>query len=89
MRHRRNDTSASLPHNRRDNAIALLTECQDISWDRCADSFYATQGAYAEYIIAPRGNLIKKPAHLSWAEAASIPEVLLTGMSLRRCCHAT
>lgn len=40
------------------------------------------QGAYAEYIVAPRGNLIKKPAHLSWAEAASIPEVMLTGTLL-------
>ncbi|PIL35168.1 hypothetical protein GSI_02957 [Ganoderma sinense ZZ0214-1] len=38
----------------------------------------AAGGAYAEYIIAPRGNLVKKPARLSWAEAASIPEVVLT-----------
>ena len=36
------------------------------------------QGAYAEYIVAPRRNIIKKPAHLSWFEAASIPEVFLT-----------
>ncbi|KAI1786870.1 quinone oxidoreductase [Ganoderma leucocontextum] len=38
----------------------------------------AAGGAYAEYIVAPCGNLIKKPANLSWAEAASIPEVMLT-----------
>ncbi|KAI0824012.1 quinone oxidoreductase [Trametes gibbosa] len=38
----------------------------------------ATGGAYAEYIVAPHRNLIKKPAHLSWVEAASIPEVFLT-----------
>ncbi|KAI0373786.1 quinone oxidoreductase [Pilatotrama ljubarskyi] len=38
----------------------------------------ASGGAYAEYIVAPHRNLIKKPAHLSWAEAASIPEVFLT-----------
>ncbi|KAI0754573.1 quinone oxidoreductase [Daedaleopsis nitida] len=35
-------------------------------------------GAYAEYVVAPYRNIIKKPAHLSWVEAASIPEVLLT-----------
>ncbi|PIL35093.1 hypothetical protein GSI_02881 [Ganoderma sinense ZZ0214-1] len=35
-------------------------------------------GAYAEYVVAPRGNIAKKPAHLSWAEAASVPEVMLT-----------
>ncbi|EIW52389.1 quinone oxidoreductase [Trametes versicolor FP-101664 SS1] len=38
----------------------------------------ASGGAYAEYIVAPHRNLIKKPAHLSWVEAASIPEVFLT-----------
>ncbi|CDO72169.1 hypothetical protein BN946_scf184970.g21 [Trametes cinnabarina] len=38
----------------------------------------ASGGAYAEYIVAPDRNLIKKPAHLSWVEAASIPEVFLT-----------
>ncbi|KAI0630000.1 quinone oxidoreductase [Trametes polyzona] len=38
----------------------------------------ASGGAYAEYIVAPHRNLIRKPAHLSWAEAASIPEVFLT-----------
>ena len=36
------------------------------------------QGAYAEYIVAPHRNLLRKPAHLSWVEAASIPEVFLT-----------
>ncbi|KAI0351397.1 quinone oxidoreductase [Trametes cingulata] len=35
-------------------------------------------GAYAEYVVAPHKNLIRKPAHLSWIEAASIPEVFLT-----------
>ncbi|KAI0718186.1 quinone oxidoreductase [Cerioporus squamosus] len=38
----------------------------------------AMGGAYAEYILAPHRNLIKKPAHLSWIEAASLPEVFLT-----------
>ncbi|RDX46586.1 quinone oxidoreductase [Lentinus brumalis] len=38
----------------------------------------AMGGAYAEYILAPHRNLIKKPAHLSWVEAASLPEVFLT-----------
>ncbi|KAG2009941.1 quinone oxidoreductase [Coprinopsis cinerea AmutBmut pab1-1] len=35
-------------------------------------------GAYAEYVVAPQKNLMKKPAHLTWAEAASIPENFLT-----------
>ncbi|KAI0770603.1 quinone oxidoreductase [Fomes fomentarius] len=35
-------------------------------------------GAYAEYVVAPHRNLISKPAHLNWAEAAGIPEVFLT-----------
>ncbi|KAI0694851.1 quinone oxidoreductase [Earliella scabrosa] len=35
-------------------------------------------GAYAEFVVAPHRNLIKKPAHMSWLEAASIPEVFLT-----------
>ncbi|KAI0762024.1 quinone oxidoreductase [Trametes elegans] len=38
----------------------------------------ASGGAYAEYILAPHRNVIKKPSHLSWIEAASIPEVFLT-----------
>ncbi|KAH9935132.1 quinone oxidoreductase [Epithele typhae] len=38
----------------------------------------AMGGAYAEYIIAPHRNLLRKPVHLSWVEAASIPEVFLT-----------
>ncbi|TFK93295.1 quinone oxidoreductase [Polyporus arcularius HHB13444] len=40
----------------------------------------AMGGAYAEYILAPHRNLIKKPAHLSWIEAASLPEVFLTAL---------
>ncbi|KIJ17867.1 hypothetical protein PAXINDRAFT_167810 [Paxillus involutus ATCC 200175] len=35
-------------------------------------------GAYAEYIACNQGLLIKKPAHLSWVEAASIPENYIT-----------
>jgi len=35
-------------------------------------------GAYAEYILVPHRNVFKKPAHLSWVEAASIPENYLT-----------
>ncbi|KAK0497355.1 quinone oxidoreductase [Armillaria luteobubalina] len=40
----------------------------------------APGGAYAEYILAQESHLIPKPAHLSWAEAASIPEVFLTAL---------
>ncbi|KAF8215182.1 quinone oxidoreductase [Mycena galopus ATCC 62051] len=35
-------------------------------------------GAYAEYVLVAETNLMRKPAHLSWAEAASIPENFLT-----------
>ncbi|KAF8631070.1 hypothetical protein AX15_002672 [Amanita polypyramis BW_CC] len=35
-------------------------------------------GAYAEYIASPQTHLMAKPSHLSWVEAASIPEVFLT-----------
>lgn len=37
------------------------------------------QGAYAEYIVVQQTHIAKKPTHLSWAEAASIPENFLTG----------
>jgi NADPH:quinone reductase-like Zn-dependent oxidoreductase len=43
--------------------------------------FFNIQGAYAEYTIAPQKNLMRKPTHLSWPEAASIPENYLTGKS--------
>ncbi|KAG6370681.1 putative quinone oxidoreductase PIG3 [Boletus reticuloceps] len=36
-------------------------------------------GAYAEYVVCNQGLLIKKPASLSWVEAASIPENYITG----------
>ncbi|KAF9265274.1 quinone oxidoreductase putative [Marasmius fiardii PR-910] len=35
-------------------------------------------GAYAEYIVVPASHLIPKPPHLTWNEAASIPEAFLT-----------
>jgi len=38
----------------------------------------ATGGAYAEYIVVNATHLIAKPKHLSWVEAASIPEAFLT-----------
>ena len=45
------------------------------------------QGAYAEYISSPQTHIMKKPSHLSWTEAAGIPEVFLTGE--RRTCVRT
>ncbi|KAG6816994.1 hypothetical protein H0H87_000889 [Tephrocybe sp. NHM501043] len=38
-----------------------------------------SNGAYAEYIALPASHIIRKPNHLSWVEAASIPENFLTG----------
>jgi NADPH:quinone reductase-like Zn-dependent oxidoreductase len=37
-------------------------------------------GAYAEYVVCSKKLLIPKPSHLTWAEAASIPENFLTGL---------
>jgi len=44
------------------------------------------QGAYAEYIAVASTHIIKKPASLSWVQAASIPEAFLTGNWIR-CDH--
>jgi hypothetical protein len=46
-----------------------------------ADRLSYPQGAYAEYIVSPATHLIPKPASLSFSfvDAASIPEVWLTG----------
>ncbi|KAG6900639.1 hypothetical protein C0993_006743 [Termitomyces sp. T159_Od127] len=38
-------------------------------------------GAYAEFIVLPSSHILRKPSHLSWAEAASIPENFLTGQN--------
>jgi NADPH:quinone reductase-like Zn-dependent oxidoreductase len=37
-------------------------------------------GAYAEYVAVHATHLMHKPSHLSFVEAASIPEVWLTGL---------
>ena len=37
------------------------------------------QGAYAEYVICWEKLVMPKPGHLTWVEAASIPENFLTG----------
>jgi NADPH:quinone reductase-like Zn-dependent oxidoreductase len=37
------------------------------------------QGAYAEYVICWEKLVMPKPSHLTWVEAASIPEHFLTG----------
>lgn len=38
------------------------------------------QGSYAEYVVCSEKLLIPKPSHLTWTEAASIPENFLTGV---------
>lgn len=38
------------------------------------------QGAYAEFITVLQTHVLRKPTHLSWTEAAGIPENFLTGM---------
>ena len=43
------------------------------------DACVYPKGAYAEYIVVPETHLIEKPEHLSWVQAASIPENWLTG----------
>jgi NADPH:quinone reductase-like Zn-dependent oxidoreductase len=44
-----------------------------------ADRLSCLQGAYSEYIVSPATHLLPKPASLSFVDAASIPEVWLTG----------
>ncbi|GAA6002471.1 hypothetical protein JCM10207_001138 [Rhodosporidiobolus poonsookiae] len=38
----------------------------------------ATGGAYAEYISVPAGMVTRKPDHVSWVQAAAVPENWLT-----------
>jgi NADPH:quinone reductase-like Zn-dependent oxidoreductase len=38
-------------------------------------SFYSYGGAYAEYIAVNAHMLLHKPKHLSWEQAAGVPEV--------------
>jgi NADPH:quinone reductase-like Zn-dependent oxidoreductase len=37
--------------------------------------FFSYGGAYAEYIAVNAHMLLHKPSHLSWEEAAGVPEV--------------
>jgi NADPH:quinone reductase-like Zn-dependent oxidoreductase len=46
-------------------------------------------GAYAEYIVVHATHIMRKPAGLSFVEAASIPEVWITGASHQHCAIAT
>jgi NADPH:quinone reductase-like Zn-dependent oxidoreductase len=39
---------------------------------------YRRDGGYAEFVAVPGGNLIPKPAQLSWEEAAALPLVTVT-----------
>ncbi|KAF8192178.1 hypothetical protein BJ912DRAFT_963195 [Pholiota molesta] len=57
--------------------ITLLGE--NVSSWRVGDEVLGLAGgAYAEYIAVNETHIIPKPSHLTWAEAASIPEVFLT-----------
>jgi NADPH:quinone reductase-like Zn-dependent oxidoreductase len=40
------------------------------------------QGTLAERVVVPRGNLVPKPAELSWAEAACLPTSWLTAFRM-------
>src|SRR3546814_8779517 len=35
-------------------------------------------GGYAQYAVAPAGQCLPRPARLSWAEAAALPETVFT-----------
>ncbi|WP_406633402.1 zinc-binding dehydrogenase [Amycolatopsis sp. WGS_07] len=37
-----------------------------------------TNGTLAEYVVVPAGNVVPKPEHLSWTEAAALPLAALT-----------
>ena|SRR5882762_5129611 len=47
--------------------------------DRIQFDVVACQGCYAEYVVCWEKLTIRKPSHLTWVEAASIPENFLTG----------
>lgn len=49
------------------------------SW-RIGDDICAllSGGGYAEYVAVPQGQCLPKPPHMSWAEAAVLPECLAT-----------
>ncbi|KAF9522580.1 hypothetical protein CPB83DRAFT_800521 [Crepidotus variabilis] len=61
-----------------DEVLGLAAGVSDIlgSIDQQPDK--RLQGAYAEYIAIAATHIIRKPHHLSWVEAASIPEVFIT-----------
>ena len=40
---------------------------------------FPIQGAYADHIVVHHKMIVKKPAHLTWVEAASVLETFLTG----------
>jgi putative PIG3 family NAD(P)H quinone oxidoreductase len=52
----------------------------DVSQWKVGDEVFglAGGGAYAEFIVVPQENILRKPVHLSWVEAASILENYLT-----------
>ncbi|KZT69609.1 quinone oxidoreductase putative [Daedalea quercina L-15889] len=53
---------------------------EDVTGWKAGDEVFglAYGGAYAEFMTVPEKNVLKKPSHLSWYEAASIPENFLT-----------
>jgi NADPH:quinone reductase-like Zn-dependent oxidoreductase len=40
------------------------------------------QGSLAEYVVVPKGNVVPKPAELSWEEAACLPTAWLTAYQM-------
>jgi NADPH:quinone reductase-like Zn-dependent oxidoreductase len=66
-------------------SCGVCTFCVSGQDNLCAD--YAIlgehrHGTYAEYVAVPEANIIPKPAHLTFEEAASIPLVYLTAWNM-------
>lgn len=63
-----------------DEVFGLAIGVRFWSFSYLANAHGIAQGAYAEYIAVNEAYLFSKPSHLSWVDAASIPETFITGI---------
>uniref|UniRef100_A0A0G4HQ23 Enoyl reductase (ER) domain-containing protein n=1 Tax=Chromera velia CCMP2878 TaxID=1169474 RepID=A0A0G4HQ23_9ALVE len=59
----------------------ISSDCKDFAiGDEVFGTMPPTQGSFCEYVCAPEHQVAKKPANLSWQEAAAFPLVGLTSL---------
>src|SRR5713226_4009896 len=66
-------------------SCGVCTYCVSGQDNLCADYTILgehRQGTYAEFVAVPEENVLPKPAHLTFEEAASIPLVFLTAWNM-------